>query len=190
MPFKKGSTVLAFLSRIYAPLHRSAAHVDASVRNQPFENRRTFLGRVVQFFSVAIAALIVTPVFRFVSGSRSGAADDGWRDIAVVSDLPAGEVTQVTYNKLVRDGWMSSMAQATVFVNKSKDGRCIVFDPHCTHLGCEVAWNEGNSRFLCPCHGGKYDAAGNRIAGPPPRPLRQYETRIASGILSIGKLRG
>lgn len=154
-----------------------------------FENRRTFLARVAQFFSAGIAALIVTPVFRFVSGSQSGASEDGWRDIAVISDLPPGEVTQVTFNKLVRDGWMSSMVQATVWVNKSKDGRCLVFDPHCTHLGCEVSWNSGAGQFQCPCHGGKYDGRGNRIAGPPPRPLRQYETRIANGILSIGKMR-
>ena len=161
-----------------------------SVRNQQSENRRSFLARVTQFFSAGVAALILTPVLRFVVGSQSKESKDGWRDIAIVSDLPRGEVTQVTYNKLVRDGWMSRMTQVTVFVSMAADGRCIVFDPHCTHLGCEIAWNTGSRQFLCPCHGGKYDAAGNRTAGPPPRPLRRYETRIVKGVLSIGEVQG
>ena len=41
----------------------------------------------------------------------------------------------------------------------------------CTHLGCMAVWNRDHRVFLCPCHGGKYDAQGRTVEGPPPRPL-------------------
>lgn len=40
----------------------------------------------------------------------------------------------------------------------------------CTHLGCTVEHN--NDGFTCPCHGSRYDAAGNAIHGPAKKPLR------------------
>lgn len=42
----------------------------------------------------------------------------------------------------------------------------------CMHLGCPV--QASNAGFVCPCHGGAYDADGSRTAGPPVRPLDRY----------------
>jgi menaquinol-cytochrome c reductase iron-sulfur subunit len=42
----------------------------------------------------------------------------------------------------------------------------------CMHLGCPV--QASASGFVCPCHGGSYDADGARLAGPPVRPLDRY----------------
>lgn len=64
----------------------------------------------------------------------------------------------------------------------------------CTHLGCTVRAEalprpeertvEGVSlrlthRFLCPCHGSRYDGDGTNVAGPAPRPLAWYHLSIA-----------
>jgi nitrite reductase/ring-hydroxylating ferredoxin subunit len=38
----------------------------------------------------------------------------------------------------------------------------------CTHLGCMVSWNKDHHMFLCPCHGGKFDADGRNVEGPHP----------------------
>jgi quinol---cytochrome c reductase iron-sulfur subunit, bacillus type len=52
------------------------------------------------------------------------------------------------------------------------------------------------SGFQCPCHGGAYDAEGNRVAGPPVRALDRYEFMIRDGNLvlgtrySVGKVEG
>jgi len=48
----------------------------------------------------------------------------------------------------------------------------------CPHLGCLVAWNRDHNMFLCPCHGGKFDAEGQIVAGPPPRPLDLFAIRL------------
>lgn len=42
----------------------------------------------------------------------------------------------------------------------------------CMHLGCPV--QASNAGFVCPCHGGAYDADGGRTAGPPVRPLDRF----------------
>ena len=56
----------------------------------------------------------------------------------------------------------------------------------CTHLGCMVVWNRDHRMFLCPCHGGKFDADGLNVEGPPPRPLDLLTVRLAdNGILVV-----
>ena len=55
----------------------------------------------------------------------------------------------------------------------------------CT-LGCPVRYVEAAARFICPCHGGVYDFAGQRIGGPPVRPLDHFYTRIADDNVEIG----
>jgi cytochrome b6-f complex iron-sulfur subunit len=47
----------------------------------------------------------------------------------------------------------------------------------CTHARCTVRWDRGARQFLCPCHGGRFDAEGRVVAGPPPAPLRRLEIR-------------
>ena len=76
----------------------------------------------------------------------------------------------------------------------------------CVHLGCPVQPNgpiDEEARqevgevelrpvlaasFGCPCHGGNYDAEGNRTAGPPVRALDRFEFSIRDGNLILGKL--
>jgi len=41
----------------------------------------------------------------------------------------------------------------------------------CTHLGCVVPWNNGENRFICPCHGSQYDNTGKVVRGPAPLSL-------------------
>jgi Rieske Fe-S protein len=53
------------------------------------------------------------------------------------------------------------------------DAMFVVFSNRCMHLGCPVqATSQG---FQCPCHGGAYNTVGQRIAGPPIRPLDRFQ---------------
>jgi menaquinol-cytochrome c reductase iron-sulfur subunit len=148
--------------------------------------RRTFLSRIVSIFSLALAALFSLPIFKFLSSSLSDRSSSGWHrlvrtDSAELSDF----VTQVRLKRILREGWESKIVEENVWVRKKQDGTYVVFNTHCTHLGCAVAWDSSSKQFACPCHGGRFDADGNRVEGPPPRPLDRYETRVDNKTLII-----
>jgi Rieske Fe-S protein len=56
----------------------------------------------------------------------------------------------------------------------------------CTHMGCEVRWNEGMRTYNCPCHGGVYGADGVVAAGPPSHALRSAPVRIEGDAVVLG----
>lgn len=57
----------------------------------------------------------------------------------------------------------------------------------CTHMGCPVTWREPDQRYVCPCHGGLYDAEGRVVEGPPPRGLDQVPAAVEGGLVVVGQ---
>lgn len=68
-----------------------------------------------------------------------------------------------------------------------RDGeRVAAISTVCTHLGCTV--NATDSGFDCPCHGSRFDASGEVMAGPAPAPLPWFRVSLApSGELEVDK---
>jgi thiosulfate dehydrogenase [quinone] large subunit len=55
------------------------------------------------------------------------------------------------------------------------------FSAICTHAGCTVSYSP-DFGFVCPCHGGRYDAnTGQVISGPPPSPLQRLQVTVVDG---------
>ncbi|HSF68488.1 MAG TPA: ubiquinol-cytochrome c reductase iron-sulfur subunit [Nitrospiraceae bacterium] len=64
-------------------------------------------------------------------------------------------------------------AGKTIWTNK-KDLPYLAFSGKCPHLGCAYKWRKHKvlgQVFLCPCHLSIYDASGQVLDGPAPRPL-------------------
>ena len=57
-------------------------------------------------------------------------------------------------------------------------GDFVAISTRCMHLGCPVRYVEASARFICPCHGGVYDFAGEVSGGPPVRPLDRFYVRV------------
>ncbi len=50
----------------------------------------------------------------------------------------------------------------------------------CVHLGCRVPYCAQSSWFECPCHGSKYNGAGEYQLGPAPRGMDRFKITVAS----------
>jgi ubiquinol-cytochrome c reductase iron-sulfur subunit len=59
----------------------------------------------------------------------------------------------------------------------------------CTHLGCIPAYDGGNKKFMCACHGGEFDTAGINLPGlPPPTPLEIPPFKVDGTKLVLGEV--
>jgi Rieske Fe-S protein len=54
---------------------------------------------------------------------------------------------------------------------RDENGATSLRSATCTHLGCEVAWNEAERTWDCPCHGSRFTPQGKVLAGPAESPL-------------------
>jgi cytochrome b6-f complex iron-sulfur subunit len=55
----------------------------------------------------------------------------------------------------------------------------------CVHLGCRVPFCGQSKWFECPCHGSKYNQAGEYKLGPAPRGMDRFHMQIADGRLMV-----
>ncbi|MGH2983948.1 MAG: ubiquinol-cytochrome c reductase iron-sulfur subunit [Solirubrobacterales bacterium] len=62
----------------------------------------------------------------------------------------------------------------------------IAISTRCAHVGCPVRFVAAGGNFICPCHGGVYGFLGERIGGPPVRPLDRFQTRVVNGQVELG----
>lgn len=55
----------------------------------------------------------------------------------------------------------------------------VAYSQKCTHLQCPVIWRKEESKILCPCHHGAFDArSGAVLYGPPERSLPKAQLSL------------
>lgn len=62
-----------------------------------------------------------------------------------------------------------------VAASRDDKGRLVLRSAVCTHMGCVVSWNDAERTWDCPCHGSRFKADGDVIAGPAESPLPPVE---------------
>jgi menaquinol-cytochrome c reductase iron-sulfur subunit len=159
------------------------------IQNQEPSNppsRRGFFKYLVNGIGATIAAILAIPLGGFYALPALKKAKLIWKECGAVEDFTVGEIKLVPLKPLERRQWPEDWGTEAAFVYRRDDGSFVVYNLHCTHVGCPVNWSPQAKRFFSPCHGGVFDADGRVLAGPPPRPLDRYEVKIENGVLYAG----
>jgi Rieske Fe-S protein len=173
----------------------------------PTYSRSHFLGASTLGLGAAIGAIVTLPVLGFTVLPSFTNIEEDEADLGPIDNFPAGEYVIASYLANPKQGEVS---RRTAFVrNNGADTGVPSFTilySRCVHLGCPVQPNgpidedaltkvDGvelrpvlAQSFGCPCHGGLYDAEGNRRAGPPVRSLDRLTFSIKNGRLILGEL--
>ena len=98
-------------------------------------------------------------------GTTSGGTSSGGPQAAHVlvptAQVPVGGAVQVS---LPSSG-------DPAFVLQLQPGTFTAFDAVCPHQACTVSFVSAADGFACPCHGSRFDAHGQLLAGPAPHGL-------------------
>lgn len=85
--------------------------------------------------------------------------------------LIARTVAQVVSELAPGEGGIIEQAGEKLAAYMDAEGELHLLSARCTHMGCTVAWNTGESTFDCPCHGSRFGPDGRVVDGPAARPL-------------------
>jgi glycine/D-amino acid oxidase-like deaminating enzyme/nitrite reductase/ring-hydroxylating ferredoxin subunit len=75
------------------------------------------------------------------------------------------------------DGKVVTIDNTRIALSKDIDGNVHAVSPVCTHLKCNVSWNNAERSWDCPCHGARYSADGVVLTGPADHDLEKIELR-------------
>ena len=56
---------------------------------------------------------------------------------------------------------------------RRRNGDLVAVSARCTHLGCQVTFNDAEETWDCPCHGSRFAVDGSVIDGPATSPLER-----------------
>jgi len=72
-----------------------------------------------------------------------------------------------------------------IIVIRSTETVYLALSKVCTHSGCTVTYNSSSKDVPCPCHGSKFNTEGTVLNGPAASPLKKYDVKLNSNILTI-----
>ena len=116
----------------------------------------------------ALLAAILFPIFRFVSPPEIAEAGTNEVEGGVTNDP---ELLLAFGNATIAD-------TSPVILVRVAEGDFCAFAGTCTHLDCIVEFHKDQKRIWCNCHNGEYNLHGQRVAGPPPRPLEPFKVDL------------
>lgn len=145
--------------------------LETSPRFQQPKERRDFLGLAAIWSALAAGFVALIGALRLPMPSVFPESNSRVK-LGPVERFFATEVTSVPAHRL----WIYSHPDGLYAISAV-----------CTHLGCIVAAQEEGG-FFCPCHGSRFDAEGNVVGGPAPRPLTYLDLSISpDGQLVVDK---
>ncbi|HEV8271135.1 MAG TPA: FAD-dependent oxidoreductase [Chitinophagaceae bacterium] len=75
------------------------------------------------------------------------------------------------------EGKIVNFKDEKIAIYKDEKGSVHALHPTCTHVGCEVKWNNAELTWDCPCHGARYSYDGQVLNGPATKNLAKVSVR-------------
>jgi menaquinol-cytochrome c reductase iron-sulfur subunit len=151
--------------------------------------RRVFHLAVIYILGALISVALAIPALIYLLVPPRTRKDSGYVDAGDISQLTPDSPVEMSFQDTRVDGWRVVTEKKTAWVVKTPDNKIIAFGPQCTHLACAYHWDAGVRQFACPCHNSFFSLQGQVLAGPAPRPLDRYVTRIQNNRLQVGALK-
>ena len=171
--------------------------VAGAFEGETVTRRRLMEGGAMAVGGIATAAFAL-PALGFALGPIfEDTSRETWQDVG-----PEGDFNDKTYLPRVINITpdIGEAGKTTIYVRKATKSDAspsdkeqkikplpyVAISTRCAHLGCPVRYIQASQKFVCPCHGGIYDASGKVAGGPPVRPLDRFYTRVERGRVQIG----
>ena len=134
-------------------------------------------------------AAIVLPAIGFAVAPLFEQEDLPWQTVGAIDDFSPDTYRNVVITAVAGIG---ETGKTTAYVRRGNPdlsglpsgydretpNEFIAISTRCAHVGCPVRFVQASGNFICPCHGGVYGFIGERIGGPPVRPLDRFQTRV------------
>ncbi|MDX9857623.1 MAG: Rieske 2Fe-2S domain-containing protein [candidate division Zixibacteria bacterium] len=135
--------------------------------------RRPFLELALTVFGGLAAGTIAYPIIRFLIPPKGKGPGNSTIDVAADEGMAPNS------------GIIFPIGNRPGILIRTPDGELRAFTAICTHLDCTVQYRSDFEHIWCACHNGHYDLRGRNIAGPPPRPLKEYEVNVLNGRIFV-----
>ncbi|MBK1813449.1 FAD-dependent oxidoreductase [Clostridium sp. YIM B02505] len=89
-------------------------------------------------------------------------------NLDVAKSLISGKLSPVPHDIDIKNGEAEviEIDGQKMGAYRDENGVLHVVDTTCTHLGCELQWNEAEKTWDCPCHGSRFNYDGGNVEGP------------------------
>ena len=152
-------------------------------------NRRDFLGMTLGAVAVVGVGVGASLVAMKSSWDPLPSVVSAGCTTSELSSMQEGEYRQVEYR-----GTPVYVIKKTAEMKKCEERDVVVGNVDyslgiqiCTHLGCIPSYDSNTTEFHCACHGGRFDACGRNIFGPPPTPMAIPPFKIDGDKLVLGE---
>jgi len=146
--------------------------------------RRSLLTAAMGAMWSAMAAAVALPAARYLLWRPRREDSNQWVEAGEVGRLAPDQPLEMAFVRRRTEAWRTVEEKATAWVVKHGN-EVLALSPACTHLGCAYGWNAAKRNFVCPCHASAFSIDGRVLAGPAPRPLDRYQTRVEGGRLLV-----
>ncbi len=95
-------------------------------------------------------------------------------NLDVAKNFISGKLKPVPKDTDIKNGDAGVISEKGNKIGAYRDEQGVLHkvDITCTHLGCELVWNEAEKTWDCPCHGSRFSYDGENIEGPAFNPLK------------------